>query len=395
MLFDILSIFASYLVGSIPFGFLIAWSRGIDLRAAGSGNIGATNVGRLLGKKIGVLVFLLDFAKGAGPVAVARWASTDEWVAVAAGLATVLGHIFPVWLRFRGGKGVATGAGVVAVLLPVPTLGAAIVWLLFLCSTRYVSLASIAAAVALFGLHLLVEPEPLAPGTRILTGFCLLAVALVVLRHFGNIARLVQNRESQIPESVAMNTLTRVIHVLAMGSWFGGGAIFSFLVAVQLFAKLDAGSTPPGERPEWLTLPATFDKAAGTRLAGEIISPMFARYFGVQGACGFLALVTALGFVRTEPGRRVHRIRFWLIAVALLTVVAGWPLNQHVGELRILRNQGDDAARASFGSWHGASLLLNMAVIGLVALAMAMAAVLPNSPQNRKCQKIEASHEPV
>src|SRR5439155_21038091 len=131
----------------------------------------------------------------------------------------------------------------------------------------------------------------------------------------------------------AMTTLTRVVHVLALGLWFGGGIIFSFLVAVQLFAKLEAlGATPAGDRPEWLALPASFDEAAGRRLAGETISPMFARYFVVQGTCGFLALVTALGFLRAEPGRRVHRIRFWLIAVALLCVVAGWPLNQYVNE---------------------------------------------------------------
>ena len=105
---------------------------------------------------------------------------------------------------------------------------------------------------------------------------------------------------------------------------------------------------------------------------------MFARYFAVQGACGFLALVTALGFLRAEPGRSVHRIRFWLIAVALLAVVAGWPLNQHVGELRILRNQGSYMANLEFGHWHSISLLLNMAVIGLVTIAMALAAALPS-----------------
>ena len=105
---------------------------------------------------------------------------------------------------------------------------------------------------------------------------------------------------------------------------------------------------------------------------------MFSRYFAVQGACGVLALVTALGLLRVEPGRRVHQVRFWLIAVALLCVVAGWPLNVYVGELRILRNQGDAAAQASFGSWHAVSLLLNMAVIGLVTIAMALAAMLPS-----------------
>jgi glycerol-3-phosphate acyltransferase PlsY len=381
MAIDILFILAAYLVGSIPFGFLIARSRGVDLRAAGSGNIGATNVGRLLGKKIGVLVFLLDFAKGAVPVAVARWFSLDEWLIVSVGLASILGHVFPIWLRFQGGKGVATGTGAIAVLLPFPTAGAFLIWIVLFCSTRYVSLASILGASTLFGLRLLMEREPFAPGNRILTGFCFVAVALVVIRHFGNIGRLIAGRENQVPESAAMNTLTRVIHVLALGLWFGGGMIFSFLVAVQLFAKLESlGATPADQRPAWLALPANFDKAAGTRLAGETISPMFAQYFAVQGGCGFLALVTALSFLRSERDRRVHQIRFWLLAIALLAVVAGWPLNQHVSELRILRNQGDAVAQASFASWHLCSLFLNMAVIGLVSVAMAMAAALTNVP---------------
>src|SRR5437763_966112 len=99
-----LIIFAAYGIGSIPFGFLIAKSRGVDIRTAGSGNIGATNVGRLLGKKLGILVFALDFAKGALPVALARGLGHDDWVPVAVGLAAFLGHIFPVWLKFKGGK---------------------------------------------------------------------------------------------------------------------------------------------------------------------------------------------------------------------------------------------------------------------------------------------------
>src|SRR5262245_27811044 len=375
---DILLVLAAYLVGSIPVGVLVARGRGVDLRAAGSGNIGATNVSRLLGNKIGALVLLLDFVKGAAPVAVARAVSPDEWVAVAVGLAAVLGHIFPIWLGFRGGKGVATGTGAVAVLMPLPILGAFVIWLTLFCATRWVSLASVLGAVALCGLHLALDPAPLAPGRRILTGFCVLAAALVVVRHLGNITRLARGTENQAPESVAMSTFTRVVHVLALGLWFGGGVIFSFLVAVQLFAKLEAvGATPASERPEWLSLPASFDKAAGTRLAGETISPMFTRYFAAQGACGFLALITAMGFLRAEPGRSVHRIRFLLIAVAVLGIVAGWPLEQYVSQLRVLRNQGDIAAHASFSAWHGASRVLDTVVIALVTVAMAMAAALP------------------
>src|SRR5262245_1939089 len=180
----------SYLAGSIPFGYLIARRRGVDIQAVGSGNIGATNVARHLGRKLGVLVFLLDFAKGALPTALALWLTRDHAVAVTAGLSALIGHMVPIWLRFRGGKGVATGTGVVAVLLPVPAVVALLVWLTTLVATRYVALASIFAAAAVCGVQLLTSPAPLEGDQRTLTLFSLAAFALVVIRHADNIARL-------------------------------------------------------------------------------------------------------------------------------------------------------------------------------------------------------------
>src|SRR5262245_15889454 len=150
-----LVVLAAYLVGAVPFGYLVARARGVDIFQHGSGNIGATNVGRVLGRKFGVLVFLLDFAKGALPAAVAAGLAgragnlPPDTLPVAAGLAAFLGHLFPVYLRFHGGKGVATGAGVVAVLLPLPAAGALVAWVVVLCLTRYVSLASVVAAGSL------------------------------------------------------------------------------------------------------------------------------------------------------------------------------------------------------------------------------------------------------
>src|SRR5437667_3280262 len=171
----------SYLVGAIPFGFLVARWRGVNIFQCGSGNIGATNVGRILGKRFGVLVFFLDFAKGAFPVALAPWVGRrfdsdvpSETLSVIAGLGAFLGHLFPIYLRFRGGKGVATGAGVVAVLLPVPAAGAFVTWLTVVACTRYVSLASLVAGVSLFVFRLLAHPEPFAPAARILTLFCVI-----------------------------------------------------------------------------------------------------------------------------------------------------------------------------------------------------------------------------
>src|SRR5262245_21234928 len=147
----------AYLVGAIPFGYLVGRWRGVDIFSQGSGNIGATNVGRVLGRRFGVLVFVLDFAKGALPAATAAWLVKSPvsqvghllppgTLPVVVGLAAFLGHLFPIYIHFRGGKGVATGAGVVAVLLPGPALGAVLVWLALICATRYASLASMLAA---------------------------------------------------------------------------------------------------------------------------------------------------------------------------------------------------------------------------------------------------------
>ncbi|MCI0574380.1 MAG: glycerol-3-phosphate acyltransferase, partial [Myxococcaceae bacterium] len=122
---------AGYLCGSVPFGVLVArWLRGVDVRQRGSGNIGATNVARVAGKRLGLVVLLLDALKGAAPVVLARALLPGEAaLQAAAGLAAVLGHVFPVWLRLRGGKGVATALGVAAVLVPWAALAGAGVYL--------------------------------------------------------------------------------------------------------------------------------------------------------------------------------------------------------------------------------------------------------------------------
>src|SRR5262249_45999901 len=140
---------AAYLAGAVPFGYLVPrLVRGIDVRKAGSGNVGATNVGRVMGARWGVLVFVLDFAKGAVPVAVARLlpprfeGAPEDVLAVVAGVCAFLGHLFPVYLGFKGGKGVATAAGVVAVLVPLLTLAVFAAWAVVLLSTRFMSVAS-------------------------------------------------------------------------------------------------------------------------------------------------------------------------------------------------------------------------------------------------------------
>ena len=200
-----LVIVGAYLVGAIPFGWIIARARGVDILRVGSGNIGATNVARMVGMGWGVLVFLLDFAKGAVPVLLVGQLDppTDiemppHGVEVMAGVAAFLGHLFPIYLGFRGGKGVATGAGVAVALVPIITLIALATWGLTLALTRYVSIASIFAGALVFVLRVAFTPRPWGYEEVVITFFCLFGSTLVALRHATNIRRLFAGIEPRI-----------------------------------------------------------------------------------------------------------------------------------------------------------------------------------------------------
>jgi glycerol-3-phosphate acyltransferase PlsY len=200
----------AYLLGAVPFGFLIAAGHGIDLRKVGSGNIGATNLSRALGKKWAYVCFVLDLAKGLLPtLAAGIWlgdiAGTNGLLArLAVGCAAVIGHIFPVYLRFKGGKGVATSFGVAIGFWPYYTICAAIalaVWVIFVLIWRYVSLASLAGAVA-FPMALVIAVA-VEPQWRFSELWPLLIVAigipvLVFVRHRENIKRLIAGTESKV-----------------------------------------------------------------------------------------------------------------------------------------------------------------------------------------------------
>jgi len=198
----ILTSAAAYLVGSIPTGFLVGKARGIDIRTVGSGNIGATNVFRALGTPAGILVLLADALKGWFPVAVlskaiCHWLApeTDSQVLeigqIAAAAAAVLGHNYTIWLRFRGGKGIATSAGVMVALVPVALLIALGVWVAVFGIGRYVSLASICAALALpFATWL-------TGGSGLLIAVTAVLAALAIYRHRSNIQRLLHGTESR------------------------------------------------------------------------------------------------------------------------------------------------------------------------------------------------------
>jgi len=217
----------AYLIGSVPFGLLLGKLKGVDIRDHGSGNVGATNAGRVLGKKIGLLCFVLDVVKGLGPTlafgiiagathgvdavnqsvidsslagaeshaspGVEATTASLSWLGIAA--AAVVGHVFPVWLKFKGGKGVATSLGVLLGVFPyltLPALAGFVVWFITLKASGYVGLASVFAAIAL---PLLTVGSCLAFGlglgpTGVFFGVTVLLAALVIVRHRGNLQRI-------------------------------------------------------------------------------------------------------------------------------------------------------------------------------------------------------------
>ena len=196
-----------YLLGSCPNGYLVSRARGVDIRKQGSGNIGATNVLRVMGKKWGYLVFALDTMKGFVAVrlafevalALAPLATQREIIGIAGGLACILGHTFPVWLGFRGGKGVATSAGVLLGLMPVAVISVFAVWLILFQVTRYVSVASIAAAAALPVFVMLYLRLKMLTGASLLP-FSILIAGVVIWRHRSNMQRLLHGKEQRFGE---------------------------------------------------------------------------------------------------------------------------------------------------------------------------------------------------
>jgi len=196
---------AGYVVGGIPFGYILARARGIDIRKVGSGNVGATNVGRALGRKWGILALLLDIAKGFVPVFVVApvlaerlGASSAEYALSATGLGAIMGHVFTPWLGFRGGKGVATSIGVFAALLHFWILLPLVVYVLVRKLTGFVSAGSLSlaallpAGAAIHNWGRLGEKWPT-------LAFACFAALLIVLRHRANIVRLARGEELSAP----------------------------------------------------------------------------------------------------------------------------------------------------------------------------------------------------
>ena len=213
-------IVAAYVIGSIPFGVLLGKMRGVDIRQHGSKNVGATNVGRVLGRPLGLLCFFLDFLKGAAPVVVSgiitgmfgqpvmAIAPAELWMWLAVAMAAVLGHMFSIFLMLRGGKGVATGFGAMLAMWPVltmPALGGLAVWFIILMSARIMSVASMGGAMAVpVALLILLFTQPARDlSDRLWHGWpALIATTalslLVIWRHRANIRRLARGEEPKI-----------------------------------------------------------------------------------------------------------------------------------------------------------------------------------------------------
>ena len=211
MLPRIIFVAVAYLLGSIPFGYLLikyVFTSGEDVREIGSGGIGATNVTRRAGKAAGLITYFFDVAKGVGAVMLMRLVAGDDyfWIGAAA-VAAIVGHIFPVFLGFRGGKGVATGVGVYLALAPYSVLTTLALWALIVYFSRYVSLGSIiaTAAVPLWTLlyYGLLQPSP---HLKALVIIGIIGCALIVAKHHENINRLIHGTESKIGARVKPDT---------------------------------------------------------------------------------------------------------------------------------------------------------------------------------------------
>ena len=204
MIWTGLALFLSYVLGSVPTGFLLGlWLRKVDIREHGSKNIGATNTLRVLGKKLGALALLGDVCKGIVPVLLIARLSPWPYAPLVCGLAAILGHTFSIFLRFKGGKGVATSAGMFLALCPLPTLVGAIAFFTVVAVTRMVSASSITAAIAmatavfLLPIEWATYPAQPFPEPNVLRAIALAIALLILIRHRTNIIRILQGTENR------------------------------------------------------------------------------------------------------------------------------------------------------------------------------------------------------
>ncbi|MEQ1840829.1 MAG: glycerol-3-phosphate 1-O-acyltransferase PlsY [Verrucomicrobiales bacterium] len=193
---DTWPVLLAYVVGATPFGFLAGKLRGIDIRQHGSGNIGATNVLRTLGKPVGITVLALDVLKGLLPVLLAKSVSDSSIIHIASAMAAILGHNYTFWLGFKGGKGIATTAGAILPIMPYALIAAVTGFLIVLKASRYVSLGSIAAAI-IIPVTIVVESLIRGSWDWYILGFALFVCLLAIWKHRANIQRLCRGEENR------------------------------------------------------------------------------------------------------------------------------------------------------------------------------------------------------
>lgn len=370
----------AYLIGAVPFGYVVGRMKGKDLFREGSGNIGATNVGRVLGRTYGIAVFVLDFLKGALPTLAAHalfrtlaghgeppfgYRDLDT---VAAAAASFLGHLFPVYLKFRGGKGVATGAGAALIVAPLPAVLAVLAWITVVLASRMVSLASLMAAVVIICtrilFHLGIPMEQTVAGTL----FCTIGGFFVVVKHRANVQRIVERTENRIAGSPG---LLAGWHALALAFGFGGAAFFNFLAAPAIFASFETVvATQPshrtaGQRIQSETATDAEKKALASALSGAAVGPIFPKYFALLTVTGLIGVVTAIAW---HHRGRVHRWRTAILMAALVMTVIGWPLSGWVSQLRLDRFAEDAAVAANAKSLFGPVHLVSLAMSALGTL---------------------------
>lgn len=200
-------VLVAYLVGATPFGFLTGKMKGIDIREHGSGNIGATNVLRVLGKPVGITVLVLDVMKGLIPVIVAKLVSDSSLIHIATAMAAILGHNYTFWLGFKGGKGIATTGGAILPIMPWALIAAVLGWIIVLKLSRYVSLASIAAAL-IIPLTLVVENLITGTWEWNIFGFGIFVCLLAIWKHRSNIGRLLRGEENRFAKKTSTSDQT-------------------------------------------------------------------------------------------------------------------------------------------------------------------------------------------
>jgi glycerol-3-phosphate acyltransferase PlsY len=207
LLREVWPVLVAYVVGATPFGYLAGKLRGLDIRQHGSGNIGATNVLRVLGKPVGITVLVLDMLKGLLPVLLAQAVSEFSAIHIATAIGAIFGHNYTFWLGFKGGKGIATTAGAILPILPWAHLAAVLGWILVLLISRYVSLASIAAAL-IIPIELAIESWITGKWNAAVFGFGLFVCVLAIWKHRANIGRLRRGEENRFGKKNAPATAT-------------------------------------------------------------------------------------------------------------------------------------------------------------------------------------------